>query len=167
MRSVNVPPTSTPSRFIGPPRLEDDLPEVFAPLHHGHRLARLLEREHLVDERLDGAALRELDAPLELVAVVDEGADDALLAAEERDDVEGHDLARVSAAGHEPAVLAERVERVLEEVSTDVLVGEVDSLVVRQPHDLGNDVLLGVVDAVVHAQLGCPLELLVRCSPFR
>ena len=84
-----------------------------------------------------------------------------LLAAEEGDDVERHDLSCVAAADHKASVLAERVERLLEQLAADVLVREVGALIVRQPHDLAHDVLLAVVDAVVHAELGRPLELLV------
>ena len=85
--------------------------------------------------------LREHHAALHLVPVVDEGADDLLLAAEEGDDVEGHDLSRVTAADHKASVLAQRVERLLEQVAADVLVCEVRALPVRQPHDLADDVL--------------------------
>src|SRR5687768_14090804 len=104
------------------PGLEDDLAEVLAALHRLHRLARLVEREDLVDDRRDDAARGELEHLLDLPAVVDERADDLLLRTEERDDVEGDDLAGVPAADDEPAVLRERVEAHLEEVATDVLV---------------------------------------------
>ena len=124
-----------------PPGLEDDLAEVLAALHRLHRVARLLEREGLVDERRDQPARGEIEHLLDLVAVVDERADDLLLRPEERDDVEGHDLARVAAADHEPAVLRERVEADLEELAADVLVHDVDAAAVGRSHDLGDDVL--------------------------
>ncbi len=50
-----------------------------------------------------------------------------MLAAEERDDVERDDLAGVRAADHEPPVLCERVEPLLEELAADVLVDDVDA----------------------------------------
>ena len=134
--------------------LQHDLAEVLAALHRRHRLARLLEREGLVDERRDLPLPRELEAFLDLFAGVDERADHALLAAEERDDVERDDLARVAAADHEAAVLRERVEAILEELAADVLEDEVDAAAVRQPHHFLDDVLRLVVDPVVHPELG-------------
>src|SRR5581483_1022413 len=111
MRSVKVPPTSTPSRFTPHPLgLEDDLSEVLAPLHHLHRLARLREREDLVHERDDLAGARELEARLDLAAQVAERSDHASLHAEEGDDVERHHLAGVRTADHHPPVLPEAVE---------------------------------------------------------
>src|SRR3989442_10499450 len=126
MRSGKVRPTSTPSPLIGK-RLcgqEDDLDELFTPLHRLHRLADGGEREGLVDKRRDLAEARELEAGLDLRPCIDEGADDALLAPEERDDVEGDDLAGMRAADDQPPVLRERVETLLEELAADVLVDE-------------------------------------------
>src|SRR6187200_2668767 len=141
MRSVNVPPTSTPSRFIPlPSRRQEDLPEVLAPLHRRHRLARVREGERLVDEWSDLAPAGELETRLDLVARVDEGADDLLLRPEEGDDVEGHDLAGVPAADHEPPVLVERVEALLEELPAHVLEHDVRAAAVRDAHDLVDDV---------------------------
>src|SRR2546422_10031995 len=118
MRSVKVPPTSTPSRFIDLlSREQQDLAEVLAALHRGHRLAGFRQRERRVDERRDLPLVRELEARLHLGAVVDERADHLPLHPEERDDVERDDLAGVTTADHEPAVLAERVETLLEELA--------------------------------------------------
>src|SRR5690242_1669073 len=111
MRSVNVPPTSTPSRFIPllPGRgcacrrlrswTEQDLPEVRAPLERRERVGHLRERVARVHERAQQAAGREREDLLELLARVDEGADHGVLAPEERDDVERDHLAGVRAAG--------------------------------------------------------------------
>src|SRR5262245_6746462 len=164
MRSVNVPPTSTPSRFTAVPLsgLENDLAELLAALHHRHRLARLFERERRVHERCDPTARSERDALLELLARVHKGADDALLRAEEGDDVEADDFPRVGSAGDHPPVLRERVESLLEEVAADVLVGEVGAEPVRYAEDLFDDVLRPVVDPVIHAELGGTYELVVR-----
>src|SRR5439155_26070632 len=138
MRSVNVPPTSTPRRFIAPlSRLQQDLSEMLAALHHRHRLARLGERERRVDERRDPAVARQLEAALHLGAVVDERADHLPLHPEERDDVERHHLPRMAAADDEAAVLAERVETLLEQLAADVLEDEVDAAVAGEPHHLG------------------------------
>ncbi len=107
------------------------------------------------------APARELEAELHLGLRVDERADDRLLRAEERDDVEGDDLARVAAADNEPPVLRERVEPHLEELTAAVLVHEVDASVVRQAHDLGHEILLRVVDPGVQPELGGARELVV------
>ena len=53
-------------------------------------------------------------------------------APEERDDVEGDDLARVGAADDEAPVLRERVEAVLEELAADVLVHDLDAAAVGE-----------------------------------
>src|SRR5215831_7760221 len=164
MRSVNVPPTSTPSRFTADPLLglEDDFAEVLAPLHRLHRLASLDEWIDAVDEGRDLADPCQLKAALDLLAGVDERADDRLLGAEERNDVEGDDLSRVPAADHHAPVLRERVEPRLEELAADVLVDEVDATALGEAHDLLDHVLRLVVDSVVHPQLGGPCELLFR-----
>src|SRR5437773_9208743 len=111
MRSVKVPPTSTPNRFIAlPSRLEDDLSEEVPSRHDVHRLRGFLERERRGNLGLQRPAGDEAEARLRLCTSEDERADNRQLPAEERDDVERHDLAAVRAADHEPAVLAERVE---------------------------------------------------------
>src|SRR6266498_4172099 len=109
---------------------------------------------------------RQLEALLDFQAGVDEGADDRLLDAEERDDVEGNDLARVAAADDHPPVLGERVESLLEQLAADVLVDEVDATPLRDFHHLLDHVLRLVVDPEVQAELGGPLKLLVAaCVP--
>src|SRR5712691_2820271 len=140
---------------------KDDLSEMLAAFHRRHRLGSVRERKGLVDERRDLPLPRELEAGLDLCARVDERADDLPLHPEERDDVEGHHLARVTAADHEPAVFAERVEALLEELAAHVLEDEVDAAAVGETHDLLDDVLCPVVDAVVHAELRGADELLV------
>src|SRR5215467_12545187 len=110
--------------------LEHDLSEVLAALHHQHRLAHLAKRERLVDERHDLAAARELEARLDPGACEAEGADDAALHPEERDDVQRDDLAGVCTADDEAPILVERVEADLKQRAADVLVDEIDAAIV-------------------------------------
>src|SRR3954462_2577702 len=132
MRSVNVPPTSTPRRFMTDSSVamcagsgllswtEEDLSEEVAALHLVEGRPRLVERVGLGHQRPQQAAAGELEDLLELLARVDERSDDGVLRAEERDDVEGDDLARVGAAGHEAPVRLQRLQRLLEQVAADV-----------------------------------------------
>ena len=110
---------------------------------------------------MSSAEAREAQHFLVLGGREHERADDARLVAEQHDDVEVDDLARVRAARHEPAVAGERVESRLEQLAADVLVDEVDATAARDPHDLGGHVVRGVVDALVHAELARLGELLV------
>ena len=113
---------------------EDDLAEELPALHEVHRLLRLLEGERRGHLRLQLAAGDEPEARLGLAAVEDERADHRQLSTEERDHVEGHDLARMGAADDEPPVLGERVEALLEQLAADVLVDDVDAVAVRDLH---------------------------------
>src|SRR3954469_21829407 len=133
MRSVNVPPTSTPSRFM--PQLprracacrrlrswtEQDLPEVRAPLERRERLLHVVERIARVHEGSQQAAGGEREDLLQLLARVDEGSDHRVLTPEERDDVELDHLAGVRAAGHEAPFLGERLQGLGEQLAADVL----------------------------------------------
>src|SRR6478735_3138847 len=109
MRSVKVPPTSTPSRFMWSlPRrrlcwsrlrswTDQDLPEVGARLEGAVRVLDVVQGVRGRHQRREQPARGEPQHLLELLAGVDEGADDRLLPAEERDDVERDDLAGVGA----------------------------------------------------------------------
>src|SRR5919112_489756 len=100
MRSVNVPPTSTPRRFMNfssgrgggcwttrGSRDQDQLAEELAALHAVEGRADLGQRVGLCDLRLEQAAAREVEHVLDLLARIDERTDDGPLAAEERDHV--------------------------------------------------------------------------------
>ena len=67
----------------------------------------------------------------------------------------------MAATRDEATILAERVQAGGEEIATHVLVRQVRTGTVGDAHDLFDDVLLRVVDAVVHAELGRSLELVV------